>query len=106
MISVGPIFEGKKLRYAGAALSGLGGLYTGGSAVGSIQAHQKTAYGKQIARAQGDKHKEMDEQGKYGGRIAGKGILGAIPVVGSISNVLNQQKLEKQKDKLRANIKK
>ncbi len=101
MLSINNLFfEGKGLRYTGAALSGLGGLYSAGGAVGAYQALQKTQYGKQIARHKGDAKEELEHQKAYPGRSVGKSILGSIPVVGAYTNYRNQVGLEKQKEEL------
>jgi hypothetical protein len=93
--------EGRSARMIGAGLSGIGGLYSGGTTVGAVQAHQQTKYAQQIARRKGDKSKEFEEQQKAPMKSIGKSLLGTIPIVGSVSNVMNQQKLERQKDELR-----
>jgi len=88
------------IQQVGAAVSGLGGVLTGGGAVGEIQKKQQSEYEKMIARRDGDKEGEKKAiKNKAWKPVAGK-IVGGIPVVGSIGNVMNQRKL----DKLKANI--
>ncbi len=102
MLSVTSIInEGKKARYIGAALSGLGGASTLGGTVGAFQGLQKSQYGKQIARQNKDSESEFEHQRRMPGRMIGKSLLGSIPIVGAVSNVMNQRKLEKQKDEIK-----
>ena len=96
--------ENKMLRYTGAALSGLGGLYTGGGAVGAYQANQKTQYGKQQARLNNNSKEEYEHQNAFPGRVVKNSILGSVPIVGSAFNLANQMDLEKQKEKLKQTI--
>jgi hypothetical protein len=100
------INEGKKLRYAGAALTGLGGSFTGGGLIGGIQGQQKSEYGKQIARQNKDPKAEYEHRKKAPLRMIGRSILGSIPVAGAVGNVISQRGLEKQKDELKKSFKK
>ena len=98
--------EGKAARYIGAGLTGLGGIYTGGTLVGGYQGMQKSQYGKQIARKEKDERDEYEHTKKLPLRATVGAVLGSIPGVGAVSNVINQHELEKQKDKIKEGFKK
>lgn len=78
--------EGRALGTTVAALTGLGGLFTGGGLAGSYQAHKGNTALKAKAMEKGDGKAYMKADSLK--HLYGHGILGSIPGYGAISNTL------------------
>ena len=83
----------------GAAFTGTFGGLAGGW-VGAAQGINKQRYLAHLARLNKDKKAEWKAKSTGTLPIAMKGIAGAIPGVGAVSNTINQIGLDRLKDKI------
>jgi len=67
------------------ALTGLGGVYTGGAFNGSFNAYKKGIATKDLKRAQGEVGAATASDNV--GAQVGHTLAGALPIIGSIANV-------------------
>jgi hypothetical protein len=96
--SVIMFMEGRGLGYVAAGLSGLGGVYTGGSIAGHYQSKKQEAAQRELDRRAGklDIYKSDST-----GRHMVSGLMGSLPVVGSLTNIYKASERYALEDKLR-----
>src|SRR6056297_2453720 len=82
-----------------AALSGLGGAVTGGSVIGGVQAHQRTASDVAQKSAKGDTKGALQAQQKGPMRNVRRSLAGSVPIICAVSNYQQQKKLDELRKK-------